>query len=208
MPWFQVDDDLPTHPDMLATSLAARGLWVTAGAWCSKRLTDVVPDHVLASFGSTPELETELGAQGVWKRVRKGWRFTQNGLCKVPVKATVERTREKGAARQRRWYEAHHNGVSNAAPNAVSNGVPIPVPNTPQPPASGGHDGSHPNCRACGTNPRGVPPPPPRLPTPPPVDQAIAAARGSSGRPLRGDAVTSRAAAARAALHPPKGDPP
>ena len=44
--------------------------------------------------------------------------------------------------------------------------------------------------------------------SPPPVAQAIAAARVNGGRPLHGDAVTSRAAAARAALHTPKGDPP
>ena len=44
--------------------------------------------------------------------------------------------------------------------------------------------------------------------SPPPVAQAIAAARVNGGRPLHGDAVTSRAAAARAALHAPKGDHP
>ena len=44
--------------------------------------------------------------------------------------------------------------------------------------------------------------------SPPPVAQAIAAARVNGGRPLQGDAVTSRAAAARAALHAPKGDHP
>ena len=60
---------------------------------------------------------------------------------------------------------------------------------TPQPPAQRGamsdeHDGQHPNCRACGTNPRGAPPASPtsRLPRaadliPPPLtDEERAAA--------------------------------
>ena len=197
MPWFQVDDDLPTHPDMLATSLAARGLWVTAGAWSSKRLTDVVPDHVLVSLGGTPELAKELGARGVWKRVRRGWQFTQTGLCKIPVKEAVERERKMSAARQRRWQKAHHNGVSDAGSNGVRDGVPIPVPKEPpQPPAGGGHRGQHPNCRACGTNPRGKPPEPPPTPMPPPATEVLAA----NGRPARGKAVHTIAEQARQAM--------
>jgi hypothetical protein len=197
VPWFQVDDDLPTHPDMLATSLAARGLWVTAGAWSSKRLTDVVPDHVLASLGGTPELAKELGARGVWKRVRGGWRFTQSGLCKIPVKEAIERERKNGAARQRRWQGAQHNAVSNAVSNGVRDGVPIPVPKEPpNPPPSGGHDGSHPNCRACGTNRRGPPPEPAATPIPPPFEQV----HHVNGTPATDRAVRAIAAQARKAI--------
>lgn len=106
MPWFLVDDDFPTHPGVLAISLAARGLWVTAGAWSSKRQTDVVPDHVVASLGGTPELAGELAAARAWKRVRGGYRFTQQGLCKIPSPETVDKQREMKTERQRRWREA------------------------------------------------------------------------------------------------------
>jgi hypothetical protein len=197
VPWFQVDDDLPTHPDMLAVSLAARGLWVTAGAWCAKRLTDAVPDHVLASLGSTPELEQELGAQGVWKRARKGWRFTQNGLCKIPVKETVDHQRELKTLRQKRW-RANQGRRDVDASTDPSTSPPITSTNKepPNPPPSGGHDGSHPNCRACGTNPRGKPPEPKPTPTPPAFDDV----HHVNGSPARGDAVAAAAARARAGM--------
>lgn len=76
MPWFPVDDSFHSHPKALATSLAARGLWVTAGSWSSAHLTDgVVPVHVLASLGGTPELAAELVAAGLWGRARQGYVF-------------------------------------------------------------------------------------------------------------------------------------
>ena len=76
MPWFPVDDSFYSHPKTLATSLAARGLWVTAGSWSSAHLQDgAVPDHVLASLGGTPELAAELVAAGLWKRTKRGYVF-------------------------------------------------------------------------------------------------------------------------------------
>ena len=105
MPWFLVDDDYPNHPGVLAISLAARGLWVTAGAWSSKRLTDVVPDHVVASLGGTPELAAELAAAKVWRRARGGYRFIQDGTCKIPSPEAVENSRKSKAERQARWRE-------------------------------------------------------------------------------------------------------
>ncbi|SRR6266702_821351 len=77
--------------------------------------------------------------------------------------------------------------------------VEHPYPNpkgSPQPPASGGHDGSHPNCRACGTNPRGKPPDPPPTPMPPPASEVLA----TNGRPLRGQGVAAIAAQVRQAI--------
>lgn len=57
-------------------SLAARGLWVTAGSWSSAHLTDgAVPDHVLGLLGGTPELAAELVAAGLWRRTRRGYVF-------------------------------------------------------------------------------------------------------------------------------------
>jgi len=234
VPWFRVDDDYPTHPGTLAVSLAARGLWATAGAWCSKRLTDVAPNHVLASFGSTPELETELRLSGAWKKVRGGWRFTQEGLCKIPSKEAVEHERKTAAERQRK-RRARHASVTQVSrplsrsPEPVDNSEQVKKPRSkevvsrrdsrrdngvtpgsitsttkepPNPPPSGGHDGSHPNCRACGTNPRGPAPPPVPTPTPPPVADVL----GTNGRAIRGRDVAAIAAEARKAMT--RKDPP
>lgn len=124
MPWFRVDDGFHSHPKALATSLAARGLWVTAGSWSSAHLTDgVVPDNVLASLGGSPELAAELVAAGLWKRRRNGWQFHE-WSDKNPTKEAVEKERKAAADRQRR----RRNGVSSRRDTAVSNGVSHTTP--------------------------------------------------------------------------------
>lgn len=138
MPWFRVDDGFHSHPKVLATSLAARGLWATAGSWSSHHLTDgVVPDHVLASLGGTPELAAELVAAGLWKRRRNGWTF-HDWTDKNPTKEAVEKEREAARERQRRSREAKSsrrdkpvsNGVSHSTPSrrdgTSKNDVPVP----------------------------------------------------------------------------------
>jgi hypothetical protein len=89
VPWFLVDDQFPTHPAVLATSLAARGLWVTAGAWSSAHSDDVVPDHVLASFGSTPQLAGPPVPAPPWRAATP--RSRQGG---TPVPRTVRARRK------------------------------------------------------------------------------------------------------------------
>lgn len=264
MPWFPVDDGFYSHPKVLATSLAARGLWATAGSWCMDpaHLTDgVIPDHVLAALGGTPELAAELVTAGLWRRSRKGYAF--HDWFQWGTKRTAEQQRELSATRaangrkggiasgltrsangvhspkQTRSKPRFASDAEDTSPGQPTDGDqrkqaskpeanPKQVasqllhgglnPNTssssPLPPASGGHDGSHPNCRACGTNPRGVPPPEPpsaaaRHPSAMTVAEATAAAGVTrNGRPARGEAVAAAAAAARAALHAPKGDHP
>ena len=99
MPWFPVDDSFYSHPKALAASLAARGLWVTAGSWSSAHLTDgVVPVHVLGLLGGTPELAAELVAAGLWKRTRRGYVF--NDWLEWGSKRTAAETRELRKARQ------------------------------------------------------------------------------------------------------------
>ena len=99
MPWFPVDDSFYSHPKALAASLAARGLWVTAGSWSSAHLTDgVVPVHVLGLLGGTPELAAELVAAGLWKRTRRGYVF--HDWLQWGSKRTAEEIRELRKARQ------------------------------------------------------------------------------------------------------------
>ena len=71
--------------------------------------------------------------------------------------------------------------------------VEHPTRSYPPTPASGGHDGTHQNCRACGTNPRGKPPP---TPSPPPIGDVL----GNGSAPARGQAVHDIAAKAREAM--------
>lgn len=127
-----------------------------------------------------------------------------------PTRSKVLKEREMKAAagriggiisgQTRRSNAKRSNRKAKPKQNA-SRSLELPYPNpkgSPQPPASGGHDGSHPNCRECGTNPRGRPPP---TSTPPPVADVLA----PNGQPARGQAVHDIAGQARQAM---RKDPP
>lgn len=133
MPWFRVDDGFHSHPKALATSLAARGLWVTAGSWSSSHLTDgVVPDQVLASLGGTPELAAELVAAGLWRRRRQSYVFHEF-LSRNPSREAVENERKAAAERQRRRREAMPSRRDTAVTHAVSSPAPTRPDPTPKP---------------------------------------------------------------------------
>jgi len=119
MPWFLVDDTFPTHPRVLATSLEARGLWVTVGSWSSAHLTDgAVRDHELASLGGTPELAAELVTAGLWKRMKGGYRFVPGETCKIPSQQAVDNARKLKAERQNRWREGQRRRRVDASTDA------------------------------------------------------------------------------------------
>lgn len=107
MTWFKVDDRFYSHPKTLATSLAARGLWVSAGAWSSDQLTaGAVPDHALAMLGGSPELADELVSAGLWKRVRGGYQFHDWDRYQPDAIAEKDRKSVAGAlGNHRRWHE-------------------------------------------------------------------------------------------------------
>lgn len=124
MPWFRVDDGFHSHPKVLATSLAARGLWATAGSWSSDHLTDgVVPDHVLASLGGTPELAAELVTAGLWRRKRGAYAF-HDFLSKNPSREAVENDRRQAAERQKRRRQR----MSSRRDTGVTHGVSHTTP--------------------------------------------------------------------------------
>ncbi|GAA3527580.1 hypothetical protein [Streptomyces osmaniensis] len=68
MPWFVVDDNADTHPKMIAAGNAALGLWLKAGAYASRHLTDgIVPGTVakMYSNGSKTQI-AKLVTAGLW----------------------------------------------------------------------------------------------------------------------------------------------
>ncbi|QDH93211.1 hypothetical protein SEA_ZIPP_57 [Gordonia phage Zipp] len=67
MTWFKVDDKFADHPKVESLSMAARGLWVTAGAWCASHLTDGhVTKKRIRALGGTPSQCANLVANGLW----------------------------------------------------------------------------------------------------------------------------------------------
>jgi hypothetical protein len=128
VPWFNVDDGFCSHPKALATSLSARGLWVTAGSWCSAHLTDgVVPSHVLASLGGTPELADELVAAGLWKRRRGAFVFHE-WSPRNPTRVEVEAMRAKKAEAGRKGGLASANARSKRQAPATPRASPVVEP--------------------------------------------------------------------------------
>jgi len=156
--WFKVDDSFHSHPKVLATSLAARGLWVTAGSWSSKHLTDgVLRDQELAALGGTPELAAELVAAGLWRRAKGGYRFHEwdadaDGTVRNPLRSEVmaERRKKSSGGRignHRRWHasrgvtdpdcpfcqEKRASDTDRTSDRSTESGASPPVPSRPDP---------------------------------------------------------------------------
>lgn len=67
MPWFKVDDGFYDHPKVLELDMAARGLWVMAGAYCARHLTDgVITGRQIKVIGGTQKQAEKLVAAGLW----------------------------------------------------------------------------------------------------------------------------------------------
>lgn len=67
MPWFKVDDGFYDHPKVLELDMAARGLWVMAGAYCARHLTDgVITGRQIRVIGGTQKQAEKLVAAGLW----------------------------------------------------------------------------------------------------------------------------------------------
>jgi hypothetical protein len=100
MVWFKVDDSFHSHPKVLATSPAALGLWVVAGAWSGANLTDgFVPDSALQRLlPDSAELAAVLVTAGLWRRAKGGYRFHDWGDYN-PNSSDVKK--ERDAARER-----------------------------------------------------------------------------------------------------------
>lgn len=104
MTWFKVDDNLADHPKALAAGNAALGLWVRAGSWCGRQLTDgFVPDAVVASLGTRSQAN-KLVEVGLWNKVLGGYLFHE-WEERQPTRDEVEHRRKLDRERLARWRE-------------------------------------------------------------------------------------------------------
>lgn len=144
MTWFKVDDSFYDHPKVEQLSLAARGLWVTAGTYAARHLTDgFVPDSIINRAGRGVASATrELYSVGMWLPEKGGIRFHDWDQFQ-PSRESVEADRLRTKERQKAWRERKRNAVTNGERNSVTNaargdGAPTrPDPtNTPISPTS------------------------------------------------------------------------
>lgn len=115
MVWFTVDDLWHSHPKTAGLSLAARGLWVTAGSWCGQHLTDgKVPKKMLRVWAAPEKLARELVASGLWlEHDASHYQFHDW--------ETYNQTREQALAR--RAADAARKRNSDRTPRGVQTGI-------------------------------------------------------------------------------------
>lgn len=131
MPWFRVDDVLADHPKVIMAGNAAMGLWVRAGAWSMKHLTDgFVPEAVLPILGTAKEAEA-LVRVGLWVTSEGGYTF-HAWEGRQPTKDEVEDRRAKRAEAGRKGglksgeSRREAKNEANASPGVEANANPVP----------------------------------------------------------------------------------
>ena len=168
MPWFRVDDQLDANKKVKSiprrTRAKALGLWVQAGAWCARELTDGhVPKYMLEDFAVTPAVAQALVDAGMWEKVNDGWIFVnwdEFNPSSTDVRAQRAAARKRQAEfREKKKQERENADTSNngkmsqrdtPVTNSVTNGVtnapvtrPRPDPTRPDPTFNGGEVASH-----------------------------------------------------------------
>ena len=173
-----------------------------------------IPAGMLHVFSRSRRYEATAGAlvaAGLWLPVRGGYQITrweewQSELEAIARRRSADRDRkrrERDRARSRdNVSEANDTSAQlNGMSRDTSTDSPHPIESKnypPNPPQAGGHHGQHPNCRNCGTSPRGKPPEPVPTPTPPPIAEVLAA----NGKPAPEAVKHAIAARARQAITP------
>ena len=158
MTWFKVDDGFWSHPKTLALPVGAVALWVRAGSYCGKHLTDgFVSEGILPMLQGTVDDAFELVASGLWKPVDGGWAF--HDWC------AYQDTREAVERRRAAWKDRQRRARSNEnEPESVSTFHSIPFH------SKGTRDSRRDTTRESRRDtPRDKP-----TPTPPPLKQTLA----------------------------------
>ncbi len=77
MAWFKVDDSFYDHPKVFDAPDCAVALWVRAGSWASRNLTDgFVPTGMPRRLCDDPDTAAkDLVKRGLWDEVEGGYRF-------------------------------------------------------------------------------------------------------------------------------------
>lgn len=103
MTWFKVDDSFYDHPKVFDAPDCALALWVRAGSWSARNLTDgFVPANMPARLCDDPDTAVkELIDRGLWRRTKRGYQF-HDWTVYQPSREEVERDRAAAAERQRR----------------------------------------------------------------------------------------------------------
>ena len=124
MTWFKVDDGFWSHPKTLALSPNAIALWVRAGSYCGKHLTDgYVAAAILPMLQGDRDAADELIHAGLWKSVKDGYAF-HDWQEYQDTREAVEKRRQSWKERQRR----HRSSDENVSPSSFNQSIPFHSP--------------------------------------------------------------------------------
>jgi hypothetical protein len=133
MTWFKVDDSFYDHPKVDDLPDSAGMLWLRAGSYCARHLTDgVVPDRRARRMCDNPDEGIKaLLDSGLWEIVEGGYRF-HDWEKYQPTRDEVLADRESNAARQKAWRDRKRAARKAAAQDPVTpNGERDEHPDTP-----------------------------------------------------------------------------
>lgn len=126
MVWFNVDDGFWSHPKVLELPSEAIALWVRAGSYCAKHLTDgQVKPGVLRILGGDRDSATELVLAGLWT-----WDET-TGCWWFHDWSKYQRTKDQVEADRAATKERVAKHRAKRASNAVTAGVSTPAQSSP-----------------------------------------------------------------------------
>jgi len=138
MAWGRLHDRALGNVKLLKLSDGAWRMWGCALIHCQDNLTDGFVDaEVIETFRVRANraavireltLSRVTGKAPLWKVVRGGYQI-HDYLDWNPSAASIRKSRERNANRQKRW---RRNGVTNAvsSPSRHANHIPLPLPST------------------------------------------------------------------------------
>lgn len=152
MAWFRVDDGFANSRQILSIPrryrTQAAGLWVLAGTWSAKELTDgFIPEYLLEELASSPAIAAHLIRAGLWEKAENGyqligWAKYQFTKDQVLTRRTEEAERKRRARESKRktrdqQQQSNVRDVSRAdtmrSPHDVRPVSALPDPTRPDP---------------------------------------------------------------------------
>lgn len=141
MAWMKVDDGFWSHPKVISLSTDAVALWVRAGSYCARHLTDgAIPATVVMLLGGSQAVANELVKAGLWDGKGDGYAFHDWDHYQLSSAETKDRRLEtsrkraeagrKGAAARWRGNDGKADGNLPMASDGNDMAPSRPVPSS------------------------------------------------------------------------------
>ena len=106
MTWFRLDDSTYDHPKIVQLSDGAFRLWVIAGLYSARHLTDgIITTGTLRVLQAKSKHCDELWTAGLWERVPEGGYRFHDWLHYQPSREEVQRRRAHEREKKAKWRE-------------------------------------------------------------------------------------------------------